>query len=103
MKNYLKCKLRTWLHTINLKRGIKWPECALCKTLLTIPDLGFGFGIDAPPLLLLPALGAGRGSFGLFAEVVDEEEEDEVDGPEALVVDVDKIDVEAVVGGSGGQ
>lgn len=86
-----------------LKRGIKWPECALCKTLSTIPDLGFG--IDAPPLLLLPALGAGRGSFGLFAEVVDEEEEEEVDGPEALVVvdDVDKIDVEAVVGGSGGQ
>lgn len=45
-------------------------------------------------LLLLPALGAGRGSFGLFAE------EEEVDGTEALVVE---IVVEAVVGGSGGQ
>lgn len=65
-----------------------------------LPDLGFGVGCErcSVLLLLLPALGAGRGSFGRFAKFAEAEALDD-----DVVVVFGKIDVEAVVGGSGGQ
>lgn len=72
--------------------GVKWPEYVWCNV-KNVPDLGFGVGLDPTLLLLLPALGAGRGSFGRFAE------EEEEDGPEEAL---DEIVVEEVVDGGGG-